>query len=137
MKRGTRDTKHRRGREEEGTRRDRYERREADEERQSTRRDELHGGLSSLSSFHSSPIPIPFPTSRRLRRALRAEARRGGMGGDGEVTRNEVRSRVKEITVHRKFPRLALYVHLPHSHHSPRAAARFAGETGSGGRRME
>lgn len=42
------------------------------------------------SSFHSSPIPIPFPTSRRLRRALRAEARRGGMGGDGEVTRNEV-----------------------------------------------
>lgn len=89
------------------------------------------------SSFHSSPIPIPFPTSRRLRRALRAEARRGGMGGDGEVTRNEVRSRVKEITVHRKFPRLALYVHLPHSHHSPRAAARFAGETGSGGRRMK
>ena len=42
------------------------------------------------SSFHSSPIPIPFPTSRRLRRALRAEARRGGMGGNGEVTRNEV-----------------------------------------------
>ena len=31
------------------------------------------------------------------------------------MTRNEVRSRVKEITVHRKFPRLALYVHLPHS----------------------
>lgn len=31
VKRGTRDTKHRRGREEEGTRRDRYERREADQ----------------------------------------------------------------------------------------------------------